>query len=253
MLYFKGIEDALNMEIATVSPDISSQTIAEKAVRGKRADSNDQAFERARELGAQQQLVASARVSLSAQGEAQSAVAEVQRTGRGLTGVARTGSVVEIRNAAADLVEAYNKADSALGKAAPTQEAPPGEGVREAVAAANPTELQKIGIARNDTGKLSLDSPALETALITNVGETRSIVARLGETLQTAASRQLPADSPPPSRQNPADGEVRRQETQRAPEPEQAAISRRNEDQESRRITNPVTGGVASYQKIFGI
>lgn len=253
MLYFKGIEDALNMEIATVSPDISSQTIAERSVRGKRADSNDQAFERAKELGAQQQLVASARVSLSAQGEAQSAVAEVQRTGRGLAGVARTGSVVEIRNAAADLVEAYNKADSALGKAAPTQEAPAGEELRKAAAAANPTELQKIGIARNDTGKLSLDAAALETALTTNVGETRSIVARLGESLQTAASRQLRAGDSPPSRQNSADGEARRQEMQRAPEPEQAAISRRNEEQESRRITNPVTGGVASYQKIFGI
>lgn len=252
MLYFKGIEDALNMEIATVSPDISSQAIAERAVRGKRADSNDQAFERARELGAQQQLVASARVSLSAQGEAQSAVAEVQRTGRGLAGVARTGSVVEIRNAAADLVDAYNKADSALGKAAPPLEANPEKGPLQE-AAASLTELQKIGVSRNDTGKLSLDSAALESALTTNPGETRSIVTRLGETLQTAASRQLPADSPPPSRQNSTAGEYRRQEMQRSPEPEQAAISRRNDEQESRRITNPVTGGVASYQKIFGI
>lgn len=241
------------MEIAAVSPDISSQVAAEKVVRGRSADSNDQAFERARELGAQQQVIASVQVSLSAQGEAQSAVAEVQRAGSGLAGVARTGSVVEIRNAAAGLVEAYNKADSALEKAAPPMEATPAKELQEAAAGASPAELQKVGIALSATGTLSLDGTALESALVTNAAGTRDIVARLGETLQTAAARQLSAANPAPSWQNPTDGEYRRQEIQRSPQPEQAAIDRRNEDREARRIANPVTGGVASYQKIFGI
>lgn len=240
------------MEIAAVNPDISSQATTERLVRGRSADSNDQAFERARELGAQQQVIASVQVSLSAQGEAQSAVAEVQRAGSGLAGVARTGSVVEIRNAAAGLVEAYNKADSALEKAAPPKEATPAKELQEA-AGASPAELQKVGIALSATGTLSLDGAALESALATNAAETRDIVARLGETLQTAAARQLSAANPAPSLQNPADGEYRRQEIQRSPQPEQAAIDHRNEDREARRIANPVTGGVASYQKIFGI
>lgn len=241
------------MEITALETSASSQLAADRVTRGKGADSNDQAFERARDLTAQQQMVASTLVTLSAEGGAKNAVADVQSAGRKLAGIARAGSIAEIRTAAADLVDAYNKADRLLSGAKNERQQVPPDGLRQAAdAAAALGESRQVGIAQAGSGTLTLDTAALEAALSANADQARPTVTRIGETLATGATRQLAAGGEARPQANRDTPENRPPEARQAPLPEQVAVVRRNEELESRRITNAVTGGVAAYQKVLG-
>lgn len=242
------------MEISALTTAFSNTA----AARGKSADADDQALGRARDLAVQQQAVASAKVTLSAEGETKSAVAGVQSAGKRLADVARAGNTGEVKSAALGLVQSYNKTIAAPKGAAETEKSRTdtntgNELQQAAAAAANLPSFQQLGITANPNGTLNLDTTALENSLAANPTQTLGAAGRVGSTLQTAATRQLAASANTPATTNaPSPGESRNRDAQQAAQSDQAAAARRGEEEDARRRADAVKGGVAAYAKVLG-
>lgn len=152
------------------------------------------------------QQIESTKVQLSAYGQIKSAFSTAQGAAAGLNTAAqsKTATNVDIEKAAQAFVSAYNQAattvNSAINPTAGQSGALAsdlrakfaGNGLaRAASGAASAADLKQAGISRNTDGTLSFDAKVLQQSLQANPSEAKATLAKIGQAVDTATSREL--------------------------------------------------------------
>ncbi len=141
---------------------------------------------------------------LSSFGKLKSAVSEVQLASRALRSLTTTASAASVTLAASNLVTAYNNAiktakAAALVTGAPAESASARRAGRELVQAVTAdattlASLKKLGISALPDGTLMLDSKTLDAAQLTDPAGAKTVLAKLGNGIDKAATQELATD-----------------------------------------------------------
>lgn len=223
---------------------VTPQTSVTSDAKGlKRAASRDENIE-------------STKVEISAVGQAQGALAELQTASQAVSEPRQTATADTAKQSVENFVNAYNKANtavsnvskinsqqaSALGNETRTE-------LRRAVSDDNSAnELKKAGITQDKGGALSLDTKVLDKALSERPEQTIAVVAEAGRKVEQSAAQGLAATSRSGGsapNTGAASNESRGNEQQAQTEASQRAAVQPAAN------PNPTTSGIAAYQRSF--
>lgn len=145
--------------------------------------------------------IESTKVEISAVGQAQGALAELQAASQAVFEPRQTATADTAKRSVENFVNAYNKANTTVGNVAKinSQQASAlgnetRTELRRAVSDVNSAnELKKAGITQDQGGALSLDTKVLDKALSERPEQTIAVVAEAGRKVEKSAAQGLAA------------------------------------------------------------
>ena len=209
-----------------------------------------------------EQQLGSTKVQLSAYGQIKGAFAEVQAASKALSDTKKTTTGDDVKKGVESFVNAFNKANKAVGtavrgdaKQVGTLANDPrariaGNDLRHAVAEGSTlSDLKQIGITQNQDGSLAIDTQAFDTALQANPDQVRSTAASVGQQVEKTATRELANNGNVGSSVNALNQRSRSLEAQQSAQQDQLVASQRLVEQQTTQINNIFAGGLVAYQR----
>lgn len=148
--------------------------------------------------------IGSTDVQLSSYGQIKSGFSALQTSGKALTSLAKDASVGDVSKAAQSFVNAYNATAAAVGTAINGNGKSPGALAndnlvrvanndlrRVTTSGTGSADLRKTGISVGQNGVLSVDTKALEAALLANPDAVKGALARLGQQAAATSTQEL--------------------------------------------------------------
>ncbi len=200
--------------------------------------------------------VDSARVRLSAFGQAQSAAAGVQTAARTLQDARQLSSAADVRQAAETFVKSFNDERAALARVGGAQS----DDGRAAVASAQLQRLTgEVGSALRDAGirvgrdgSLEIDAKALASAFNANPTAVTQALGEVGRAAEATATRQLAGNGSVGAAVRSLESRVEQLEARRSAVQNGNEVAQRAVEAVSRRYGFG-TFGAGAYLGIFGL
>lgn len=209
----------------------------------------------------------STNVQLSAYGQIKGAFSGAQTASTALTGSAtsKTATSADIEKAAQAFVAAYNQATQAVASATSSSAKQTGAlssdsrarsaGIdlsRSLTGGSGLADLKQAGITLNKNGTLSLDTKALQNALQANGSQTKSSLARLGQQVGGATSRELASTGNVGASVGKLTSRAQTLSAQQSSLEKQAASLQSTLETQSTTLNYATANGLAAYRSLIG-
>ena len=250
------------MVISNIANNLIGQTQSSQSTQQATSDPVTKALKRASDRIDQQ--LGSTKVQLSAYGQIKSAFSDVQAAGNALSNLKKTATADDIKKAVQGFVDAYNKANKAVGTATQgdgkqagalandARARLAGNDLRRSVAeGGNLADLKNIGVTQNKDGTLAVDSKALDKALQANPDQVRSALGATGQQVEKAAARELANNGNVGKSVNALSNRSNNLEAQQSAQQDLLLASQRAVTQQATLINNTFASGIAAYQRTF--
>ncbi len=205
------------------------------------------------------QQKASADVQVSAFGKIKSGFADLQTSGKALSGLSKTATTEDISKAALNFVSSFNGATNAISSATKGDGKTAGalaDNSRARVAGndlsrslssgSTSADLKKIGITTGKDGTLSIDTKTFEAALKSDSSAVKETLAKVGGQVEKTATRELSGNVG--NAVNSLTSRANTLATQQASQQSLLAYQQAAAD-----ATGNAVSGIAAYLKIFSV
>lgn len=194
----------------------------------------------------------SARVRLSAFGQAKSAAADVQSIARTLQDATKVGSVDAAKKVVENFVQAFNVEKAALAKVSADGGGVVASSQLQRFTADNASALKSVGINVQQDGTLAVDTKVIENAFRQNPQTMVQSLGNIGRAVEVVTTRQLSNTGSVGAAVESLSNRVQQLETSQAVVQERITASQQAVEAATRRYGFGVTGASA-YRGIFGL